>query len=160
MRQTKSMTEFVDQNPPDIGYCVTVRAESQRSAIRIEVLIGIKQDIGLAHRRSGTAVEGHREGIRAKGLTEHRVRERNGVQSVAGTNGGAWIRHADKLNSLDRLIPDVEGRRGGDVQGRITIAESLSCDTELELKSDSAPVGPAGTFQNVGLNGRAEPCQT
>ena len=135
--ETKDVTELVQEHAADVARGVAPGpAETQRTAIRIEGLRAIKEDVGLQEVRALREIIGDREGARAKGLAKDSVGKDDRVDSITRHDGDAGIKNHTELGAADLLIPHLRRRRGRGVPRRIAVQEGRGRLTEPELQGD------------------------
>jgi hypothetical protein len=73
MSEPQSVPHFMDQHAADVGDSPTIGSELQRTAIGIEGLMIVKQNIGFHDRSAGITIVGYSQGTRTEGLPEDRA---------------------------------------------------------------------------------------
>ena len=66
MAEADRVPQFMESYALDIPDRVSVSTELKRAAIRIPLLRGVKQNVGLHHRGTGITIISHRERIGTK----------------------------------------------------------------------------------------------
>ena len=150
MVQTERMTEFMDKDPANIAYRPAAATITQRPAIGIELLIFVKQNVGLDNRLVHRPVVGDRKRSRSKFLSKDCGREDYRVDVVTrGSRSTGDV--ARVVQSSHDIVPSGEcGGRSG-IPRCISINQSASGRTEPHLEGNDTPARPADPLQDIAL---------
>ena len=112
MREPQSVPHLVDQDATDVSNRITVGSKSQKPAVRIETLMIIEQNVGLAHPSAVITIVSDGQSAGAELLAEDRARERDRIYAIARAYRRTCINDGAEVQTLHVRIPGVWRRHG------------------------------------------------